>query len=73
MEVIPIQKHASVRSILMMLLVAVFFGAYVLKLFDLQIVHGQYYRDLADSTATRTISVEAAGEEYWTATGKSWR
>lgn len=70
MEVIPIQKHASVRSILMMLLVAVFFGAYVLKLFDLQIVHGQYYRDLADSTATRTISVEAARGEILDRNGK---
>ncbi len=47
----------------MLLLVAVFFGVYVVKLFDLQVVQGQYYRDLADRTATRTISVEAARGE----------
>ncbi len=47
----------------MMSLVAVFFAAYLFKLFDLQIVQGQSYRDLADRTSTRTISVEAARGE----------
>lgn len=47
----------------MLLFVAVFFSVYVLKLFDLQIVNGQTYRDYADRTSVRTFDIEAARGE----------
>lgn len=44
---------------ILILLVAVVFGFYGYKLFDLQILQGDYYRTYANQTVSRTLSLEA--------------
>lgn len=51
------------RSAVMMAITLVIFTAYAGELFNLQIVNGEYYRDYAEKTGTRTVSISAARGE----------
>ena len=51
------------RSFFMMALTLIIFLAYAGELFRLQVVNGEYYRDYAEKTGTRTVSIQAARGE----------
>ena len=54
---------------ILILLVAVVFGFYGYKLFDLQILQGDYYRTYANQTVSRTLSLEAPRGQILDANG----
>lgn len=51
------------RTVVMMALTLTIFVAYAGELFNLQIVNGEYYRDYAEKTGTRTVAIQAARGE----------
>ena len=52
-----------VRAIICLVLVVVIFGAFVLRLFDWQIVHGDEYKEISVASTSYTVSSEATRGE----------